>query len=109
MLNCLQDSDDGARRLRIAGFLNFGHRPEFYIIIQNSLLFARGFFLYSEDGGYTFLRNVGTYKTHTALQPRRLHSSFLKLKLIYDRQSVGQSVLVSGAHLGPLTRFLFSV
>jgi hypothetical protein len=24
----------------------------------------------------------------------------LKLKLIYDRQTVGQSVLVSGAHLG---------
>jgi hypothetical protein len=32
----------------------------------------------------------------------------LKLKLIYDRQSVGQSVLVSGAHLGPATNFSFS-
>jgi hypothetical protein len=31
-----------------------------------------------------------------------------KLKLIYDRQSVGQSVLVSGAHLGPATNFSFS-
>jgi hypothetical protein len=31
----------------------------------------------------------------------------LKLKLIYDRRSVGQSVLVSGAHLEPMTRFLF--
>jgi hypothetical protein len=31
------------------------------------------------------------------------------LKLIYDRQSVGQSLLVSGSHLGPMTRFLFSV
>jgi hypothetical protein len=31
----------------------------------------------------------------------------LKLKLIYDRQSVGQSVLVSGAHLGPVTKFSF--
>jgi hypothetical protein len=29
----------------------------------------------------------------------------LKLKLLYDRQSVGQSVLVSGAHLGPATNF----
>jgi hypothetical protein len=29
----------------------------------------------------------------------------LKLQLIYDRQSVGQSVLVSGAHLGPVTNF----
>jgi hypothetical protein len=33
----------------------------------------------------------------------------LKLKLIYDRQSVGQSVLVSGAHLGPVTNFPFSL
>jgi hypothetical protein len=29
--------------------------------------------------------------------------------LIYDRQSVGQSVLVSGAHLGPVTSFSFSL
>jgi hypothetical protein len=33
----------------------------------------------------------------------------LKLKLIYDRQSVGQSVLVSGTHLGPVTNFSFSL
>jgi hypothetical protein len=33
----------------------------------------------------------------------------LKLKLIYDRQSVGQSVQVSGAHLGPLTNFSFAM
>jgi hypothetical protein len=32
-----------------------------------------------------------------------------KLKLIYDRQSVGQSALVSGAHLGPVTNFSFSL
>jgi hypothetical protein len=31
----------------------------------------------------------------------------MKLKLIYDRQSVGQSVLVSGTHLGPVTNFFF--
>jgi hypothetical protein len=30
----------------------------------------------------------------------------LKLKLNYDRRSVGQSVLVSGAHLRPATNFL---
>jgi hypothetical protein len=29
------------------------------------------------------------------------------MKLIYDRQSVGQYVLVSGAHLGPATNFSF--
>jgi hypothetical protein len=33
----------------------------------------------------------------------------LKLKLIYDRQLVGQSVLVPGAHLGPATNFSFSL
>jgi hypothetical protein len=33
----------------------------------------------------------------------------LKLKLICDRQSVGQSVLVSGAQLGPVTDFSFSL
>jgi hypothetical protein len=33
--------------------------------------------------------------------------SQLKLKLVYDRQSAGQSVLVSGAHLGPATNFSF--
>jgi hypothetical protein len=32
----------------------------------------------------------------------------LKLKLNYDRQSVGQSVLVSGTHMGPVTNFSFS-
>jgi hypothetical protein len=33
----------------------------------------------------------------------------LKLKLIYDRQSVGQSVLVSGTHVGSATNFSFSL
>jgi hypothetical protein len=33
----------------------------------------------------------------------------LKLKLIYDRQSIGQSVLVSGGHLGSATNFSFSL
>jgi hypothetical protein len=36
-------------------------------------------------------------------------SAILKLKLIYDRQSVGQSVLVSDTHLGPVTNFSFSL
>jgi hypothetical protein len=33
----------------------------------------------------------------------------MQLQLIYDRQSVGQSVLVSGTHLGPMTNFSFSL
>jgi hypothetical protein len=32
----------------------------------------------------------------------------LKLKLYYDRQTVGQSVLVSSDHLEPVTNFSFS-
>jgi hypothetical protein len=31
--------------------------------------------MFSKDGGNTFLRNVGSYKTHTAPHPRRRHSS----------------------------------
>jgi hypothetical protein len=37
----------------------------------------------------------------------RLTLTTLKLKLIYDRRSVGQSVLMLGSHLEPMTRFLF--
>jgi large-conductance mechanosensitive channel len=33
-------------------------------------------------------------------------TTHVKVKVIYDRQSVGQSVLVSGTHLGPATNFL---
>jgi hypothetical protein len=56
------------------------------------------------------LRLAGTtvevfYPTSTREQPQ----SKLKLKLIYDQQSVGQSVLVSGTHLGPATNFSFSL
>jgi hypothetical protein len=32
-----------------------------------------------------------------------------KVKVILDRWSVGQSVLVSGIHLGPATNFSFSL
>jgi hypothetical protein len=38
---------------------------------------ARGFF-YPEDGGDTFLRNVGSHKIYTAPHPRRRNSSFGK-------------------------------
>jgi hypothetical protein len=42
--------------------------------------------------------------SHTYCEP-----AVLKLKLNYNRQSVGQSVLVSGTHLGPATNFSFSL
>jgi hypothetical protein len=34
-------------------------------------------FCHLYEGGARFLRNVGSYKSHTALQPRRHHSSTL--------------------------------
>jgi hypothetical protein len=37
------------------------------------------------------------------------HSIKSKPKSHYDRQSVGQSILVSGTHLGPATNFSFSL
>jgi hypothetical protein len=59
-------------------------------------------------------------ETHyvSATEPKRLmlfgetaavYCEKLKLKLYYDRQSVGKSVLVSGAHLGPATNFSSSL
>jgi hypothetical protein len=35
---------------------------------------ARGFF-YPEDGGDTFLRNIGSHKNYTVPHPRKRHSS----------------------------------
>jgi hypothetical protein len=46
---------------------------------------------------------------HEVLTASLLAEHFLKLKLLCDRQSVGQSVLVSGSHLGPVTDFSFSL
>jgi hypothetical protein len=43
---------------------------------------ACGFF-YPEDGGYTFLRNVGSHKIYTAPNPRKRHSSQFFLFPIY--------------------------
>jgi hypothetical protein len=59
------------------------------------------------------LKNVFMYRAEVVGLYRNTHVAVLKLKLklklIYDRRSVGQSILVSGSHLEPMTRFLFSV
>jgi hypothetical protein len=52
--------------------------------------------------------NEGTANSSETYGQRQLESRKLKLNLIYDRQSVGQSVLVSDAHLGPVINFSFS-
>jgi hypothetical protein len=41
--------------------------------------------------------------------PEPSHQPAYKSKLYYDRQPVGQSVLVSGTHLGPATNFFHSL
>jgi hypothetical protein len=43
-----------------------------------SCWFLASGFLYPEDGGDTFLRNVGSHKIYTAPRPRRRHSSSTK-------------------------------
>jgi hypothetical protein len=51
------------------------------------------------------LRSVNTVIIYKPALKRCMFG--LKLQLIYDRQSVGQPILVSGAHLGPMTNFSF--
>jgi hypothetical protein len=57
---------------------------------------------------YLLYIRLGTYSgpPHFITRNNRLQS---KSKSHYDRQSVGQSVLVSGNHLGPVTNFSFSL
>jgi hypothetical protein len=55
----------------------------------------------------TGTRWYGSYGEESALAA--ILEIKLKLKLIYHRQSVGQSVLVSGAHLRSATNFFFSL
>jgi hypothetical protein len=45
-----------------------------YAATCSSWFLVPGFF-YPEDGGDTFLRNVGSYKIYTAPHPKRQHSS----------------------------------
>jgi hypothetical protein len=45
----------------------------------------------------------------SAVKLQLINAVYCELKLIYDGQSVGQSVLVSGAHLGPVINFSFSL
>jgi hypothetical protein len=48
------------------------------IVIQSAATSSRWFlvrgFFYPEDGGYTFLRNVGSHSIYTAPHPKRRHS-----------------------------------
>jgi hypothetical protein len=68
-------------------FSNLGERLRFDVTSPESIS--------THKVGSEFIQNPGQLK--------------LKLKLICDRTSVGQSVLVSGTYLGPTTNFSFSL
>jgi hypothetical protein len=72
----------------------------------NELLIMQGSEFHVEQ--VLHCNNKGKYVRVTA-GPQGCLKSKSKSKLIYGRQSVGKSVLVSGSHLEPVTRFLFSV
>jgi hypothetical protein len=57
----------------------------------------RQIFTYMDFG----IRFIYTHRN----QPDLFHGP--KVKVMIDRRSVGQSVLVSGNHLGPITRFYY--
>jgi hypothetical protein len=48
-------------------------------------------------------------ESHSRLKDVSSQLNSVKSKSHYDRQSVGQSVLASGTHLGPATNFSFSL
>jgi hypothetical protein len=56
-----------------------------------------------------FFPPLSKFGGNTAKRICKHKNAFLKLKLIYGRKSVGQSVLVSGTHLGPVTNFSLSL
>jgi hypothetical protein len=61
-----------------------------------------------ENIGAKTLRVSSHIPLSLSTSPRK-RSRLLVGWLICDRQSVGQSALVSGAHLGPVTNFAFSL
>jgi hypothetical protein len=52
---------------------------------------ARGFF-YPQDGGDTFLRNVGSHNIYTVPHPRRRHSSVTAVKTSYPTEYLISSI-----------------
>jgi hypothetical protein len=73
-------------------------------------LLARGFF-YPEDGGDTFLQNIGSHKIYNGPHSRRRHSSMFRLHktteeymkqvcmLILDNRKVTSSKVVSQSQI----------
>jgi hypothetical protein len=57
------------------------------------------------EGGAKFLRNIGSYKSHTAQHPRRRHSSIALLSLQGD---VCPAVLMKGPNMMSVQTLLMS-
>jgi hypothetical protein len=76
----------------------------FIWVIITFFIFHVGRLLWGEDGS-AICSAMTQVQFQVTLRPTVCRTVRL-LQLIYDRQSVGQSVLVSGAHLGPV-KFLF--
>jgi hypothetical protein len=87
------------------------HTTTFYCLIWDSRnLEARSPYLNPLGTGWPSYNTEHWVLFSTPLTNRRATVMLkLKLKIIYGWQSVGQSVLVSGAHLGPVTNFSFSL
>jgi hypothetical protein len=71
--SCVNRRFGGTHRLQLQG-RKTRERGTRVRCLQPRWFLARGFF-YPEDGGDTFLRNVGSHKIYTASHPRRRHSS----------------------------------
>jgi hypothetical protein len=76
---------------------SFSSRPYFTVRFETSL-FVASYDWQGYGGGIRPRLHMGFWSTNCVKKS--------KSKLYYDRQSVGQSVLVSSTHLGPTTRFL---
>jgi hypothetical protein len=49
------------------------------LLVAACVVHSSPIFCHPDEGGARFLRNVGSYKSHKAYQPRRHHSSKLRL------------------------------
>jgi hypothetical protein len=93
------------------------HRTHDHILLSHMRLSQHGeqchcIYIPQEQGGPVILPGTGfpwLQWRYSNPPPHENNPLKLKLKLNYNWQSVRQSVLVSGSHPEPMTRFLFSV
>jgi hypothetical protein len=102
----------GSKSCRTHGHILLSHlrRPTWRARFPYLYPTGTGWPSYSPGHWVAFLSPLTTCRDYGGGIITRLHTAAkdFKFKLIYDRQSVGQSVLVLGTHLGPLTN-IFSL